>query len=348
MLQADFLDAINDSMKTVRNLLGSPSSTGVGRVGGTRNAKDEYWEGLNFPVGLEEYLPRGFQDEAWDFLVVNPEDFYKIFPYQFAIESQAGDFVFTLPIPPDSIQTKMVVASEATPTIGGMVEETSMTKLWMISLSGTTGLAVSRSGSGDRWKDTKTAADKFRSALETTGLLSGAAAKVNAIAGKVGNVVNAFSNITNPASAVAAVSGGIQAALQPNLPYLNSSVDRNSNGFSEIHRLQKFLYMYTVLHEKDPSGTSLYFRNIKDRMLFRCVVKDFNIQKSVNEPFLYRYRISLKCWNPSGDPDGGGNGAEINRFGPNGDLKSTNTLTAKGAYGSAKTLASNIKKSLKL
>ena len=330
----NFLGAIKE---LVGNVLGTSTFASAPVVGGV-DIKGKKAPGLNYPGSdFKEFLPKSFTDGNKEFLVVNPQDFYKVFPYQFVINANGKEFIYTLPIPPDSLQTKMVVPSEVTPTMGGMVEETSMAKLWMISLSGTTGMAVSRSGTSNGYKDTKDAATKFRTALETTGLLSGLTANVNALASKIGNVLNAgvktYDAIASgsPGDALAGLSGGLQAALQPSLPYLNSAVDEQSNGYSEIARLQKFIFMYTVLHEKSPSTTAMYFRNIKDRQIFQCVVKDFNVQKAVNEPFLYRYRISLKCWNPSGTLLGIDK-MEINRFGPKGDLKTVNTLTVSGAY----------------
>ena len=89
----------------------------------------------------------------WD---IDGEDWYKVYSYQFVItDSKAfGSFgnkdeiIYTLPIPPQSMSVRMIPASQATATIGGVVEETNANVFWSLNMSGTTGIAVSRIGTG--------------------------------------------------------------------------------------------------------------------------------------------------------------------------------------------------------
>ena len=80
---------------------------------------------------------------------VSADDWYKTFPYRFVIKWNNNGktqriLYYSLPIPPESLSYQMVSASQLTPTLGGVVEETSQNLFWQISLAGTTGIAISR------------------------------------------------------------------------------------------------------------------------------------------------------------------------------------------------------------
>lgn len=265
----------------------------------------------------------GDEGENGEFSVVDPEDWYKTYPFQFKIVYGDKSIFYTLPIPPDSLSTKMHTASDATPTLGGMVEETSQNKIWSISMAGTTGTAISRSDDADAMGP----ATKFRNVISTTGLLSGLVGTVNKL--------NGFGSAVLNGSDPAAVLSGI---LQTTLPYGSSSVSKKSNGYSEMQRLHRYFYLYSILAERAPDKTSLYFINYKDSQHYRVVVKNFVIQKSANEPFLYRYQLQLKAWDPTGIQET--EGLETNRYA--GDLKSVNTLTLTGAFSQMVGLSTKI------
>lgn len=262
-----------------------------------------------------------------DFAIVDPQDWHKIYPFQFQViysSPESSERVFyTLPIPPDSYSIKMHTASDATPTLGGVVEETSQNKIWMITLAGTTGIAVSR----DKSADAAMPASVFRRVISTTGLLSGVEGAATQIAGLVGGIAGAQS-----------VAGGLANIFQTSLPYGGSSVNKDSNGYSEIHRLHRFLYLYSVLAERAPDRTKLVFVNYKDRQQFNVVVKDFTVQKSAAEPYLYRYRIALKGWAPTGVNVS--EELEVNRYAN--DLKAVNTLNLTGTFSSLVNLGSSL------
>ncbi|CAB5221472.1 hypothetical protein UFOVP244_173 [uncultured Caudovirales phage] len=328
-----FLDDVKsfakDPLSTIRNKIEggvlNPDDTDIGGVfieGGLGLAEAGYVKGLNNSKRSAES----------GFLVVNPKDWYKLFPFTFQIQGKGSSnpsYTYTLPIPPESITTKMIVASEATPTLGGVVEETSMNKFWMVQLTGTTGMAVGRDG--QTYKKAENNADKFREVLSTTGLLSGLGANINSGGSRIAGLINQGSNIYNAdslAAGAAGVAGIVGLASQPVLPYASSAVDKKSNGYSEMARIHKFFFMYSFKHENDPTGYSLYFINHKDGQKFRCVLKDFSVQKSSQEPHLYRYRIALKCWEPTAPSKNlGKDKISVNRFDPaKGDLKTVNTL----------------------
>lgn len=329
---------VGDVLQAVTDFFGIPGLEGGAKTGGIQLTGNTPVTGLLYnDDSLAQYLPTGFKADD-EFSIVNPRNFWQIYPYQFVIMVEGEDpssireYIYTLPIPPESLQTKMVMASEATPTLGGVVEETSQNKLWMVSLSGTTGMAVGRGDESGVSEDTAKAATKFRNIIGTTGLLAGLSAAVNEIGGQVAGIASGISQFAS--SPGAGIANTIQAALLPNLPYASSAVSKKSNGYSEIARMQRFFYMYSVYHEGAPNKVRLEFRNVKDNQRFRCVIKDFQVTKGVQEPYLYRYRITAKCWQPR-DLKGVDEEsiAEINRFDPaTGDMPSVNTLTAAGSY----------------
>ncbi len=315
----------------------APKPASASTTGGVINAGNTV-AGLLAPD--DQMLDGAFKDfQGSDFLVVDPRDWYKIFPYQFVIRYKKDDnpfndvsFTYTLTIPPESMTTRPMLPSEATATFGGVTEETSETKFWVIQMAGTTGMAVSRLDP----KDTADAASVFRTSLTTTGLLSGLNANVNAVGSQIVNGINSIENASGPGDLIANAVGGI---TEPSLMYGKSAVSGDSNGYSEINRLHKFFYMYTVLHEKAPTKTTLHFFNNKDAQSFRIVVKEFMTQKSVQEPYLYRYRIGLRGWEAKA-PGAGEGAGPIDRF--KGDLKSVNTMTLSGIVDSTANLTGKL------
>ena len=95
-------------------------------------------------------------DARSDWWEIYPDRWYQVFPYQFVIMQRTGldtdnpDIqelaTYTLPIPPQAVNVRMVSASQVTPTMGGVVEETSANVFWEITLSGTTGTAIGKKG----------------------------------------------------------------------------------------------------------------------------------------------------------------------------------------------------------
>lgn len=238
------------------------------------------------------------------------------------------EFLYTLPIPPQAMTTKMIPASQATATIGGVVEETGANVFWMITMSGTTGIGVTRGDDG-RGKVAK----KFRDKIATTGLLSGPLAGVNSVLSKVGGVADQFMDAGNAAlngdigGATGGLVGALNTALLPALPYAGSGVDRDTNGFTEMQELHRFLYTYSKLKAASPQTYALRFRNYKTNQQWQCILQDFQIQQSAQNPMLQRYTITLKCWDvkPIGADDRAS--AEFDRFGAGGDLKPVSTIS---------------------
>ena len=249
-------------------------------------------------------------------------------------------FHFTLPIPPQQLVSKPIIPSKVTATLGGVVEETSQVKFWINSMSGTTGTSMSRLAE-DVYKREKMAS-KYRDVIETTGLLAGAAAGLNQAFNKIGDVVNTAAGAAQAfasgdfAGGVGGVTGAINNALTPPIPYSKSGVDNRTNGFVEAQELQKFFFMYSALKARYPKNFALLFTNFKTDQSWRCIVKDFQLQQSAENPYLFKYNINLQCWDirRSRDMFAGTDAAEpFDRFGAGGDLAPVNTLSSTQMLG---------------
>lgn len=343
------LDQVSDSIESAAN---SAFDT---LTGGTQSPT------VPSPEGIEDFLQNGGTGpQANDLWAIEPQNWYKIFGYRFTVAKATNvDSVlsqtrgntngpqplftnFTLPIPPQSLIVKPIFPSKVTPTLGGVVEETSPVKFWMVSMSGTTGTSIGRVEE-DRRKRNKMAT-VFRDTIETTGLLANAAQGLEAITNQVGGfidtgrAVEAFGEnptLANAGVAVGAVTGAYSNTLLPPTAFSKSAVDGKSNGFSEAHELQKFFYLYNGLKADKPSDYALLFTNFKTDQTFRCVVKDFNLQVAADNPHLYKYQIQLQCWDVSSSSkifQGDAGLGSLDRFATGADLESVDPLTARGAH----------------
>jgi hypothetical protein len=246
-------------------------------------------------------------------------------------EDTAETKYYTLPIPPQSLMIKPLIASQATPTLGGVVEETSDNVLWMISMQGTTGIAPSRAMNGDTI-DRRSVAKQFRDTISTTGLLAGITGQLNKTISKIGGALDSALSAAESFKE-GNIAGGIGNAVDiagavtmPSIPYSGSAVSEKSNGFTEIQELSKFIDMYNSLKHKNPKKYKLVFRMFKTNQQWNCIIQDFSIQKSAQSPHLWRYNLVLKCWSLQTVSAQMSKDAEFNRFAAGGDLKSVNTI----------------------
>ena len=290
----------------------------------------------------------------WD---IDGESWGKVFSHQFIIEETQDpeDFVgplpgitipttttsyyFTLPIPPQSVSIEPILPGSVTPTIGGVVEEISAVSLWRISLSGTMGIAPSRDT--DDMFDRKKTATVFRTRIATTGLLAGLSASVQSTLSKATAIAGNVENAIDQGFTAGAVTGSLNDALLPPIPFSSSAVDGDSNGFTETQELQKFFYLYSYLKAQNPKKYNMFFANYKTNQKWQVQVKKYPIRQSAANPNLYRYDIQMIGWNCE-QPDAA-LGKPVDRFGPKGDLASVNTVGLNAIAG-LKTISNNLAK----
>jgi len=291
--------------------------------------------------------------EVWS---ITGSDWDKVYGYRFSIIAKKSVWYFTLPIPPQNLVIKPLMASKVTPTMGGIVEETTGIQMWSIQMSGTTGISATRAEKD--WLGTETpaanvqrkdVAKKFRDNISTTGLLAGIAANLNRTIAKVGGVADVIVDAAGSAAEslgsgdfksvaadiAAGFVGAAVTALLPPLPYSGSAVNENSNGFTEAQELQKFFYMYSKLKGLAPKEYILRFTCFKTNQDWQVAVKDFSLQISSQNPNLYKYSIVLQGWDIKAPGD---KRKAFDRFSRSGDLHSVNTISV----GTMQSLASKI------
>lgn len=290
---------------------------------------------------IEEEFVKEFDDYSKKMWKINAQDWHKVMAYRFTVRAKDKMMHFTLPIPPQSYSARPIFPAQATATFGGVVEEVSSVKFWAIQLSGTFGTAISRSDADMVNRENQ--AETFREIMTTTGMLSGAFAQANKTVSKIGGVVDRIidgvGNIrasapSSPSDAIGAalgtVTGAYNDALLPSLPFSNSAVSEQRNGFSETEEFVRFLQMYHALKAKYPDDYSLYFSDYKTDKVWRVVVKEFTPQKSADSPNLYRYSLSMQGWDVQSVNSFYGEGKRdsgvYDRFGQGGDLKDVNVL----------------------
>jgi len=265
---------------------------------------------------------------------VTGENWYKYFGYLFSVKkentgSEAHWFHYMLPIPPQSYVCKPIMPSQVTPSLGGVIEEVSAVKFWLISMEGTTGIAGGRDSDDEQREKLQT---KFRDTVATTGLLSGAFAQVTGNVNKVASMVDRGIDIIKDPSlqnAAYQLKGAVNDAFTPPIPYASSAVHGKHNGFVEAYALKKFFYVYHMLKSYAAKDFSLYFTNIKTDQSWKIIVKDFHLQQNAQNPFLIRYNINLQAWDVGrakrieGIND---NTKDFDRFGAYGDLGEVNSV----------------------
>jgi hypothetical protein len=304
-----------------------------------------------------------------DWWEIYPERWYQVFPYQFVIKT--GDLslsnepeeelaVYTLPIPPQALSMRMIPASVVTPTLGGVVEETSANVFWEINLSGTTGIAIGKKGSiaeqlgspqggilgaisavkNVLFGHPPAVASKFRDVIKTTGAMSGVFGALSSAVGKVTSSLDQLDQATADPSAssiVGAASGILQNMLLPTPRNTASAVPLSRNGFGEIQQMHRFLLVYSRLKGAFPNKYYLKFRMYKTNQIWMCSLQDFQISQNVQNPNSYRYNINLKCWQVAD----AGNDETVSkmaydRFAAGGDLAPVNILSLKQASAGLK------------
>jgi hypothetical protein len=304
----------------------------------------------------------GKTENRADWFKISGENWYQTFPYQFVVkkrkpkDSNSNDFItkaaqefgdstsgqmyYTLPIPPQALSVKMIPASQVTPTVGGVVEETSANVFWLINMNGTTGIGIGRNFD-DKDKMAKMAT-QFRQRVSATGELSGLFSSLGAAVAKFGNTADALIGAYNSfadgeiGAGIGGISGALQNSMLPNQPYGGSAVHRKRNGFTEALEMQRFLLIYSKLKGAYPDTYYLRFRMYQTGQEWDCAIQDFSLQKTAANPMAYRYNITLKCWNIRPVDTSNGAGKAQDRFAPGGDLGPVNIVSmkeVKNAFG---------------
>ena len=263
---------------------------------------------------------------------ISSSDWYQTFPYRFIVFKDETNvtphpfYIYSLPIPPEQFVIKPIYASDAIATMGGVIEECSKVTFWQIIMSGLMPLAVNRSTANDDtnvFPDYANPAKNFRDTISTTGLITSVA---SSLAGPLMSVFGTSANVANSDN----VLQGMEAAIEPHLPYSESAVNENNNGYSEIYDMQRFFLAYEYIksrqNKEDDSTYTLFFENIKDNQRFRVIPNQTDFIKTSKTPYGYRYQIVLKGWELQDVTFGDKQQLAQDRF--QNDLKYVSTLSA--------------------
>lgn len=273
-----------------------------------------------------------------------------------------------LPIPPQNLSIQSLNATEATSTMGGVVEEVSEQVFWMITLVGTTGLATrvsnTRTAEGDRGELNQELETSGRSEyLDISGegnLLGRTASTVISALDKATNLLALTPEVTLPfakyGSAVQSPKDAIEQLTQdpsrqrdPMTELGNKLLsigtsgimgieDKSSpyaNGFAWDQMLRQFFLIYQREKAKRPQDYALYFVDAKSNARYRCIPKAVQFSKTSSNPFISQYNITLKAWDLHGaddpnDPNRSARAKPSDRF--NGDLKEVYSVNLTGVY----------------
>lgn len=279
------------------------------------------------------------------FYTVDPSKWYKTFPYYFeireAVQEQSVDSIyardlvtfnkqeavftpcmrFYLPVPPQHMALQQLPATEATATMGGVVEETTDPIFHTITLAGTTGMSLRSEGvatDGDQ-KEIKINQRREFEEMAGTGSLFGR------VAFTATEVADSTANLITPENSLPFARFG-SAVNTPDSKDLNkipqdikdtitetwwerikaqvssglfSSAENPtlfSNGYAWDHALRQFFLIYQREKAKKPNDFRLVFVDVKSNTEYSCIPRAIQFTKSANNPFVSNYNIVLKCW----------------------------------------------------
>lgn len=205
------------------------------------------------------------------------------FPYQLLVVKKDGNsykkdskWVFTLPIPPESLSISMPPAVNLYLTLGGAIEEHNGHPIRLISIAGTTGVLPLR-GAAPQAKEFNPAEAIF-------------AGTINGITQTIGAGIDLASNF-NPS-----ITNNISNLVTKDELSRDSDIAKTS-GYYQFRKLQSFLENYLNLKKtKDGKGYRLALAIWKDQAVYLVVPSSFDIRRSANSPWEYIYSLQFKAY----------------------------------------------------
>lgn len=227
--------------------------------------------------------------DAWWFIPpIQPLNWDQSFPYQLRILEedkpghyvQRGNFIFTLPIPPEALSVQTPYAIQTHVTLGGIIEEHNAAPIKMISLSGTTGVMP------------------VRPSMEVSGW-----GKASSL-GIFGGVISNAQQTTNAALDVASDFSGVNKKFQAGVLSAIEMGDGNrkedlinGTGYYFFKSLEVFFenYVWMKKHEKG-RNLRLAWCQWKDQYIYLVTPVVFSVDRRADRPLEYRYSLQFKAW----------------------------------------------------
>lgn len=206
------------------------------------------------------------------------------FPYQFMVVEPQGDgsyallspnagmsdpgtWLFTLPIPPESLTISTPFAINTSVTMGGFIEEHNGAPVKMITLQGTTGVFFGR-------EDAPTA---------PPGIIFAE----SIFAGNIQSAPDVLSTLTQVLGIVNAV---------PQSSFDDEADLAKVTGWYQFRLLQYFFEAYAELKKtRDGRRARLAFATWKDEAIYLVAPQSYEFRKAADSPLEYKYSISLKA-----------------------------------------------------
>jgi len=251
-------------------------------------------------------------------------NWYKAFPYGFKANIKDKPKIFYLPISPNNLTITTHYATNMITTLYDTIEEHSEVRYFDINISGTTGFSPQYS---DEVLDIGVigSPNKGRTAYQSGEVFSNLAGGfMKQTLGKLDAALNSAKDTLN-------AIGGTSNKFKP-------GVVSSGSGYVAFHNLYKFFLDYKSSAVKGVSGspklpnavpsvsqllsaistkasaagnTPLLFLNYKDNNQYSVVIQNFVLERSVENPMLYNYRITMRGYNLSTIGVGTGQGSYL-------------------------------------
>lgn len=263
-------------------------------------------------------------EDTYDYEISNDQakSWYQAKPYCFRI----GKNSFYLPISPSNLTISTPFATNIVATLYGVVEEHSEQKYYDIVVSGTTGLApknykyvndekTDSNGSTQVKSTPKKTKISFASVIKKASQIVGISADTKksidandpTSSGRLGYPVsNAslggfFSKTTELLKGIVSKVKSIANEIKSNDSY-ESGIDSTKSGYIAFHNLYRFLLSHkknVLTDDIDVKRQPIQFINYKDNNQYDVAIRNFQVVKSVDDPMLYKYTITMRGYNLS-------------------------------------------------
>lgn len=235
-------------------------------------------------------------NSLWVQSEIDPTRWDKSYPFQLLVvqsEKQSNgevtfkknsDWIFTLPIGPQSLTITQPFANRIEAALGGFREISSGSPFRLINIRGTMGLLPGRSNG--------VTAEKIQSsAIET--IAGGTVARLQNIQDRFNQTIAtvAGSPLTNP---------NLHSDSEFEVTENDSSPEAilaKTTGYFQMQQLIKFLERYAEIKKtREARNLSLAFANWKDQSVYLCTPITFETDQNVSSPLEKTYNLVLKAW----------------------------------------------------
>ena len=267
-----------------------------------------------------------FNKKYYDYEIGEGEhsNWFKAKPYCFRVNYNGDDLNFYLPINPSNLSISTHFATNVISTVYGTVEEHSEQRYFDIVIAGTTGMAphhyeyepqkstdnepilednaIDRTRAESAWGAiTRVASAAVLGANNTTkGIGRESQVAFKSSTGGFFNKTQAL--LSNTVNKVTDIFGTKEEKYK-------SAVDAEKSGYLAFHNFYRFLLAYKKIvvgrnNTRKRGGHPILFINYKDNNQYNVAIQTFQLTRSVDDPMLYKYSITMRGYKLSkiGDP----------------------------------------------